>query len=277
MSHLIAQEHSRLLEKRLSHVVVTIVDVKISAPQNIGAKAIIGIDGLMAGSVGGGKLEARAIAHGQALLSNYGSASLVEWNLKKDVGMTCGGIVSLFFEPFLESRWPIFVFGAGHVAQSLVPLLLTLDCEVSCIDPRKEWLDRLEISPKLRKICSDKGHEFLVEAPTHSFIVSVTQGHSFDLPILDQALEMDFPFVGVIGSTSKARVLKRELEELGHHREVLSQLKCPLGLELGARDPAEIAISIASQLLLERDRVLNHKKRRGAGVHVENYLSQVNR
>lgn len=255
----------RLQEDKVSHVAVTIVDILVSAPQNIGAKALIGKGGLLEGSIGGGKLEAKAIAFAQEMLERgVKEASLQQWNLKKDVGMTCGGGVSLFFEPFVHDQWPIYVFGAGHVAQSLIPLLLTLDCDLHCIDPRQEWLDKLPESPKLEKICRDDGAELISELASGSFIISVTQGHSFDLPILDEALHRSFPFVGVIGSLSKATVLKRELSRLGHGPEVLSRLKCPLGLELGGRNPPEIAISIAAQLLMERDVYWQRQPRRGS-------------
>ena len=75
----------------------------------------------------------------------------VEWNLKRDVGMTCGGSVKLFFETYNHSDWRIVVFGAGHVASAVVECLAPLDCHVTCIDSRAEWLDRIPNRPRLRK------------------------------------------------------------------------------------------------------------------------------
>ena len=77
---------------------------------------------------------------------------LVEWNLKRDVGMTCGGSVKLFFETYNHSDWRIVVFGAGHVASAVVDCLAPLDCHVTCIDSRAEWLDRIPSRRRLRKI-----------------------------------------------------------------------------------------------------------------------------
>jgi xanthine dehydrogenase accessory factor len=96
--------------------------------------------------VGGGKLEAKAIALAQELLAkneNRKNCQLIKWNLTKDVGMTCGGVVSLVFEVFAGAEWQIAVFGAGHVAQELVPLVTKLDCRAHCVDSRRDWLDKI--------------------------------------------------------------------------------------------------------------------------------------
>ena len=78
------------------------------------------------------------------MLEKDDAFDFAEWNLQKDVGMTCGGVVSMFFENMLpKARWKIAVFGAGHVSQELIPLLLKLDCDVSCADPLIYWLNKL--------------------------------------------------------------------------------------------------------------------------------------
>ena len=78
---------------------------------------------------------------------------LVEWNLQRDVGMTCGGVVKLFFETYNHSQWQIAIFGAGHVAAAVVHCLLPLECRVTCIDPREEWLDRLAVVASRSRRC----------------------------------------------------------------------------------------------------------------------------
>ena len=105
-------------------VAVTLVDVIASAPANAGAKMLVGEEGLVFGSVGGGKIEMKAIAEARAILAqdpkletqNQAGAThrFVEWNLQRDVGMTCGGGVRLFFEAYNIVAWPIVIFGAGH-------------------------------------------------------------------------------------------------------------------------------------------------------------------
>ena len=171
--------------------------------------------------------------------------------------MTCGGSVKLYFEPHAadDAVWPIAIFGAGHVAQALVPVLLPLPCSVTVCDSRREWLDRFPRAPNLRVIARENPADLVPELPAHTFLLCVTKGHQSDRPVLQRALaERDFPFIGVIGSEAKAVVLRRELIEGGLSAERAGAFKCPVGLDFGTNHPHEIALSIAGQLLTERDR-----------------------
>ena len=137
-------------------VVVTMVESTGSTPQDAGSKMLVDQSGLVHGTVGGGKVENHAIEFAQTMmLDSSRSREIVDWNLQRDIGMTCGGLVKLFFEVYNRDDWHIVVFGAGHVSQALVRLLLTLDCRVTCIDTRAEWMDRLEDHPRLTKICTN--------------------------------------------------------------------------------------------------------------------------
>ena len=107
---------------------VTLVDSVGSAPADVGAKMLVTREGLCAGTIGGGKIEARALIEAAQMLDlGTSNARFEEWNLQTDLAMTCGGVVRLFFESFGIARWPIAVFGAGHVAQGLIRVLLPLD------------------------------------------------------------------------------------------------------------------------------------------------------
>ena len=117
--------------------VVTIVDGRGSLPQVIGAKAIFTKDGLEFGTGGGGSIEARCQEKAIALLQDDRTVDshFQKWNLQKDVGMTCGGEVALYFEVYRpEQPWRIVIFGAGHVSQKLCRFLAELDCHVVCVD-----------------------------------------------------------------------------------------------------------------------------------------------
>ena len=131
---------SELMAAETPFVAVTVVDTMGSVPQDRGAKMIVTADGLHFGTVGGGKVETKAIAESQAMLrgETAETTKFAQWSLNKDVGMTCGGIVKLFFESHNVGRWKIVVFGAGHIANAVVNLLVHLDCAVTCIDPREE-------------------------------------------------------------------------------------------------------------------------------------------
>ncbi len=249
---------SSLLSAGTPFVTVTMVDMRGSAPQIQGAKAIITADGIIEGTVGGGKVEARAIRFAQDLLAvNDGrSCHLETWNLQTDVGMTCGGEVRFFFEVFLSSDWKIAVFGAGHIAQAMIPILLNMNCRVTCLDQRPEWLSRISEHPKLTKICTQQLKDEVSKLDPRSFFVLMTQGHGTDLPVLAEILQtIEPPYVGVLGSLQKAKVLRRDLQELGVAAERIASFFCPMGVPMGNNTPPEIAISIVSQLIQERDRL----------------------
>ena len=241
-------------------VLVVLVESLGSAPQDTGAKMLVTGAGLLAGTVGGGKVEAKAIALSQEMLTAGGTRPrFASWTLKGDVGMTCGGSVKLYFEPHPAggpgAGWPIWIFGAGHVVQALVPVLAPLDCLVTVVDPRREWLDRLPRAANVRYRQSDQPEELVPEMPDGAFLLCLTKGHASDRPVLQRALaERKFPFIGVIGSAAKAAVLRRELVAAGLPAKRARQFHCPVGLPFGNNDPREIAVSIVAQLLTERDR-----------------------
>jgi xanthine dehydrogenase accessory factor len=233
-----------------------------STPQDTGSKMLVTAKGLVTGTVGGGKVEHKAIQHAQEMLtqptadSRQPVAQLLEWNLKRDVGMTCGGSVKLFFETYNHSEWRIVVFGGGHVAAAVVECLAPLDCHVTCIDPRSEWLNRIPARPRLRKIEAHDPSRHVAELPSDAFVVCMTMGHATDRPILEEIFRQGrtFPFLGVIGSKAKRAVLLKELTEAGISPELAEKFHCPIGLELGTNQPGEIAISVVAQLIQERDR-----------------------
>lgn len=258
------QKLTRLLESEMPLVNVTLLEIRGSAPQIVGAKAIVTESGIEAGTVGGGKIEAAAIAHAQRLLTDQSGTTtdLVTWNLQTDIGMTCGGEVKLFFEVHSGHAWPIAVFGAGHVAQVMVPMLVQLQCQVTCIDSRPEWIDRIPEHPKLRKVCLEQPRDAVSEQPEKAFFVLMSKGHATDLPVLVEILNTrQPPYVGVIGSPQKASVLRRELKSQGVGEQKIQSFHCPIGLPLGNNTPAEIAISVIAQLIQCRDElgILKHK------------------
>ncbi len=238
---------------------VTLVDTVGSTPSETGSKMLVTAAGLDMGTVGGGRVEAKAIDHARAMLrAPHGAApraELVEWNLQRDVGMTCGGVVKLFFETYNHSRWQIVLFGAGHVAAAVVHCLLPLECWITCVDQRSEWLDRLPETPRLDKICSDSPASQVASLPEDAFVLCMTMGHRTDRPILEEIFRQRrrFPFLGVIGSMAKRKVLERELAAAGVAKERLAELRCPVGLPLGNNLPGEIAISVVAQLIQVRD------------------------
>ena len=244
----------KLIEDEVAFVVVTQTEVRGSAPQDPGAKMIVTKVGLLSGTVGGGKVEAHAIKKALAILeeTNKQLPLTVTWNLQKDIGMSCGGEATFLFEHYPGVSWPIVIFGAGHVAQALTRILAKLHCSVTCIDPREEWVSKLE---GVKGIVHPNPKEMVPNFSSKTFFLSMTMGHAHDVPILFEIAKNfpDSPYGGVIGSDVKGIKIKKELLEMGVDENFLKKLRVPMGLPIGTNHPYEIAISIAAELLKIRD------------------------
>ena len=217
-------------------VAVTVVDTIGSVPQDRGAKMIVTAEGLRFGTVGGGKVETKAIAEAQAMLRGEAAETtkFAQWNLNKDVGMTCGGIVKLYFESHNVGRWRIVVFGAGHVANAVVnaarpPRL-----------PRHLHRSARGVAGEAARVAeADEGADadmpsLVKTIPDDAFVVLMTMGHTTDKPILLEILRTrTFPYLGVIGSDAKAKILRRDIAEAGLPEEAKRAFYCPIGLRSG--------------------------------------------
>ncbi|HYH08959.1 MAG TPA: xanthine dehydrogenase accessory protein XdhC [Thermoanaerobaculia bacterium] len=246
------EAQAELVETGTPFVAVTVVDTLGSTPQDKGSKMLVTAQGRVYGTVGGGKIEARAITDAQALLSDPTAPKtrFHQWSLEKDIGMTCGGIVRVYFEAFNVTRWNIVVFGAGHVANALIEILAKLDCRITCIDPREEWLSRLTDSPKIAKVLSTDMPSEVAKIPEGSFVLLMTMGHTTDKPILIEILRTrTFPYLGVIGSNAKAKRLRQDVLDAGLPQEMTKAFFCPVGLDFGSNHPYEIAVSVTAQML----------------------------
>src|SRR5580658_8764823 len=212
---------------------------------------LVTAQGLHSGTVGGGKVEAAALKFAAEVLAKGDSKPrFVSWTLKGDVGMTCGGSVKFYFEPhFGAGPWNIAVFGAGHVGQALIPVLAPLPARITVVDSRPEWLERLPRTQNLRVIHSDAPESVVPTLADDTYLLVMTMGHATDRPILRRALtERNFPFIGVIGSEAKAKILRNELIADGVSANQAAKFHCPVGLDFGSNHPHEIALSIAAQL-----------------------------
>jgi xanthine dehydrogenase accessory factor len=269
--HGFVERLAELSQNGVPFVCVTMVEAVGSTPQDAGSKMLVTKDGLAFGTIGGGRVEAKAIDVAKEMLGmqERGArneeradvsllaprSSLLTWNLKRDVGMTCGGTVKLFFETYNHNEWRIIVFGAGHVAAAVIECLRQLDCHVTCVDPRAEWLDRIPDGSRLRKVQADDPRSLVSGLPRDAFVICMTMGHATDRPILEEIFRQGhtFPFLGVIGSRAKRAVLVKELTAAGIEADAAERFYCPIGLDLGTNQPGEIAVSVVAQLIQERD------------------------
>lgn len=256
------RELERLQRDRVPFCVATIVDARGSIPQIAGARAIFTSAGLAFGTVGGGTLEATCERIALGLLASAPDASpavrtrFQRYNLQKDLGMTCGGELALFYEVNGAGRgWDLVVFGAGHVAQVLCRFLIELDCRVICVDTRPEWLERLPRSDRLEACLVEDYRHGIDRIVPAADVILMTMGHGSDLPIL-AALAQRKPAIGllgVIGSKAKSQIVRRQLAADGLPREFIDRIVCPLGDKLGDNTPGQIAVGIVSQLVRLRN------------------------
>lgn len=254
LDHSFIREIERLRDEGIPFCTATIVDGRGSIPQIVGAKAIFTKDGLAHGTVGGGTLETMCQKKARELLGRNAAVAnhFQRCNLQKDLGMTCGGEVALYFEVYRpELAWNIVIFGAGHVAQTLCRFLIELDCHVVCVDTRAEWLGRLPRSGKL-EICHVKDYrEGIDRILPRAVVIIMTMGHRFDVPILKEIerRKLEIAHLGLIGSGAKSQIVKTQLGRDGVPRAFIETIVCPLGDKVGDNTPPEIAVGIVSQLL----------------------------
>ena len=238
--------------------VATIVDARGSIPQIVGARAIFTRKGLAHGTVGGGTLEATCHKKALELLEGNEAVSthFQRYNLQKDLGMTCGGELALFFEVHRqELAWNIVIFGAGHVAQTLCRFLVELECHVVCVDTRAEWLERLPRSDKLEACHVIHYCDGIDRIVPGADVILMTMGHGSDMPVLKEIENRKMPIahLGVIGSDAKSGIVRRQLAADGLPRGFIDSIICPLGDKVGNNTPAEVAVGIVSQLLRLRN------------------------
>ena len=262
----------KFLEMRKSGtpiVVVTLTGERGHVPQDLGARMIVGREGIIFGTVGGGKIEQRCIELSREYLSKSDGPVTYSftWNLQRDIGMSCGGELSVLFEVFSVNReWRIALFGAGHIVQELAPLLLRLECRLQVFDPRPEWLMKLADHPRLEKRITPDMVPVIDELKPDCFVAIITMGHATDYPLVKRALETrEFPYLGVIGSKVKRIKINADLLAAGFTPAKIESFHCPMGEDYGKNDPSEIAISIAAQMLSIRREFMAPGSRTDAG------------
>ncbi len=248
------REIVRIHDKGAPLCVVTVASARGSIPQEIGAKALVDRNGLVCGTIGGGRVEADAISKARELLkAGANTRALLETvNLNRDLGMTCAGEMTLFYEVYRpDLAWRIFVFGAGHISQRLIRLLIELDCSIVCFDTRQEWIERLPRSSKLECLHVNAFADGVKAILPDAFVLVITMGHATDVPVLEALSRSgtETAFIGVIGSDSKAAALRRELRERGLSPDFIDHITCPVGEKIGGNTPPEIAVSVLAQLI----------------------------
>lgn len=233
-----------------SYVLVTILGAQGSTPRNSGTKMVVTRDRFN-GTIGGGVLEYRALEQATALLIAGEKGQWVEhYPLGEKLGQCCGGATSLLFEAFQAESENVLLFGAGHVGRALAPLLATLPLRLQWIDSRaSEFPKRLPSGVITQQ--PEQPLDLIASAPPDSYFLIMTHEHPLDYALAEAALARnDAAYIGVIGSSSKARRFRLRLAHRGYPPARIDAVQCPIGSpEVPGKRPAEIAVSIAAQLI----------------------------
>jgi xanthine dehydrogenase accessory factor len=234
---------------------VTVVATEGSTPQKAGAKMLVYADGRLVGTIGGGCLEAEMTWRARDAIESR-QVRLVSYDLTPEQaaedGLVCGGRMQVFIEP-VESVPVLCLFGAGHVAQPLARLAKSVGFRVEVADDRVKFANR-DRFPEADMILVD---DFSTAAEKmtlgrNSFAVVVSRGHKGDREALLATLGKGLRFIGLLGSKPKVVHIFAALRERGVAPEGLAEIHAPLGLEIGAQTPDEIAVSILAEMIAVR-------------------------
>jgi xanthine dehydrogenase accessory factor len=250
-----------LLERGGRGSLATVVKASGSTPQEPGARMLRLADGTLVGTVGGGAVERAVIGALEAVLDD-GRARVVAFDLARDLGMCCGGRMEVFVER-IEGRPRLVIFGAGHVGRAVAAIAPSLGFSVTVVDDREE-LNTAERFPGATRVLAEPRDALAEVAPRDDdHVLVTTHDHRLDEEALDTYARAPHAYLGMIGSRRK---VLRVLARIRARRELppLSRVYAPVGLDLGAVSPEEIAVSIAAELVAVR-----HGKGRGpVGAHL---------
>jgi xanthine dehydrogenase accessory factor len=251
------------LERGEPAALVTIVSAKGSTPQRVGAKMLVFADGRIVGTIGGGCYENDAFWKAREAITSR-RPELVHYELDDDfaqeTGLICGGQMDVYIEP-IEPSPELYVIGAGHVGFYLARVAHEVGFRVHVVDDREKFANR-ERFPDAVEVVVDDIPAWIARAqlPPHAYAVIVTRGHTNDLEALRALAPLELRYLGLIGSRAKVARIYDALVADQMPPDTLKHVHAPVGLDIGAVTPQEIAVSILAELI-----AVKHGKAAGAG------------
>jgi xanthine dehydrogenase accessory factor len=252
------QEIVRLRKDGRRGAVATIVNVRGSIPSFKTAKMLVRDDGSIVGTIGGGCVEAEVWQAAREVMESERPRTLtfdLNQDPKYDTGLVCGGTLEIFVEPVLPPA-DLYIFGAGHVAASLYKVASLAGFDITVVDDRAAYANR-ERFPEAQQVIADDFEKAVAQlAPSESsYIVIVTRGHRDDMRMLRWAVQTPARYIGMIGSKRKTITIFKELQAEGLPAHLFDRVHAPVGLDIGAITPEEIAVSITAELIAKRRKV----------------------
>jgi xanthine dehydrogenase accessory factor len=258
----IYQELVNLILNREQAALATVVSSKGSAPRRAQAKMLIRRDSTSIGSVGGGGVEQR-VREKAIEVMNSGEPQMIHLDLSgsgEQAAMICGGQMDVFIEPILPQE-KLYLFGAGHVSQSTAALGKRLGFRVVVIDPRPEYNNN-DLLPDADSLIVEEYEDAFpkLNVDKDSYIVIQTPGHVLDEQCLHFTVGTEAKYIGMIGSKKKVIDIKKRLLKKGASQQQLDKVHAPIGIEIGAETPEEIATSILAEIIKVKRNVGNSAK-----------------
>ena len=248
----IYEEIVKLRREGRRGAVATIVNVRGSIPSFKSAKMLVRDDGTIAGTIGGGCVEAEVWQAARGVIASERPTTLsfdLNQDPKYDTGLVCGGTLEIFVEPVLPPAL-LYIFGAGHVALELYRAARSAGFETIVTDDRATYANR-ERFPDAREVIAEDFDQALarLKPSESSYLVIVTRGHHDDMRVLRWAVQTPARYIGMVGSKRKAITIYRALLEEGLKPALFDRVHSPVGLDIGAVTPEEIAVSIMAEII----------------------------
>ena len=251
----IYEEIVRLRREGRRGAVATIVSVQGSIPSFKTAKMLVRDDGSIVGTIGGGCVEAEVWQTAREVMESEKPRTLkfnLNQNPKDDTGLVCGGTLDIFIEPVLPPA-VLYIFGAGHVSANLYKVASNAGFDITVVDDREAYANR-ERFPDAKEVIADDFDKAMARlSPRDSaYIVILTRGHRDDMRVLRWAVQTPARYIGMIGSKRKTITIFRELVAEGIPEQLFNRVHAPVGLDIGAVTPEEIAVAITAELIAHR-------------------------
>jgi xanthine dehydrogenase accessory factor len=251
----IYEEVVRLRRLGQKCALATIVQVNGSIPSYESAKLLVREDGSMLGTIGGGCVEAEVWNVARDVMQNERPRHM-DFSLGQDAaydnGLICGGQLSVFVEPVVPQP-RLYVFGAGHISKSISKIATLAGFASVIVDNREAFANR-ERFPEADEIFAEEYEDVFPKLPIRdtSYLVIVTRGHRDDMRVMRWAVGTNAKYIAMIGSKRKVIGVVKELEKEGIPREAFERAFAPMGLDIGAITPEEIAVSIVAEMIAMR-------------------------
>jgi xanthine dehydrogenase accessory factor len=232
----------------------TIVHTNGSIPSYESSRMLVREDGSLVGTIGGGCVEAEVWAAAKEVMEKEVPRKMV-FNLNNeatyDNGLICGGTVEIFVEPILPQPM-LYLFGGGHVSMALAKAAFSAGFGIAVVDDREAFAN-LQRFPMAQDVFTSYEDAFAkIQPNASSYLVIVTRGHKEDMRVLAWAVRTNARYVGMIGSKRKVLSVYKALQQEGYRSEEMERVYAPIGLDIGALSPEEIAISVVAELIAVR-------------------------